>query len=287
MNELNNSYEVNTEDFERQVIERSHSLPVLVDYWADWCGPCHMQMPVLDKLLAEYAGQFVLAKVNTDAQRELAHAHGIRSLPTLRLFSNGELVEEVLGAQTEGTLRALLERYIARPSERQRQAALAAWRAGHTEEALALLQAALAADPENHRIRLDMASLNLEAGEIDAARAALEALPPEQRQEPDARRLYARLGFVETVRESPAPEELELRIARQPSDMQSRYRLAAHLVLAGKPDKAMDELLYIIRHDRDFGDDAGRKGLLAVFDLLGNEGELVGAYRRKLATSMH
>jgi putative thioredoxin len=109
----------------------------------------------------------------------------------------------------------------------------------------------------------------------------------EQRQEPDALRLSARLGFAATASEAPALEELEQRIARQPADMQSRYQLAARLVLDGKPDRAMEELLYISRHDRAFGDDAGRKGLLAVFELLGNEGELVADYRRKLATSMH
>jgi putative thioredoxin len=287
MNELQDVYEVGAEDFEAQVVARSHTLPVLVDYWADWCAPCHMQMPVLDKLVADYAGQFVLAKVNTDMERELAQAHGIRSLPTLRLFRNGDMVEEIFGAQTESTLRALLERYIARPSDRQREAALESHRAGHSAEALRLLQSALAEDPGNQRIRLDMAAIQLETGEVEAARKHLEALPYEQRQEPEARRLGALLQFAEIAREAPPREELEQRIGRQPADSQSRYRLAARLVLGGEARQAMDELLYLIRHDRDFGDDAGRKSLLAVFDLLGGEGELVSEYRRKLATSMH
>jgi putative thioredoxin len=273
--------------FDNDVISASHQVPVLVDYWAEWCGPCQMQMPVLGKLVEEHAGGFLLAKVNTDEERELAREHGIRSLPTMRLYKEGEVVEEILGAQTESTLRVMIERHLSRPSDDARQAARAAHQSGRPEEALALLQEALASDPENHRIRFDCAEMHLLLGQLDEAESMLADLPHDLREEADALRLSALLGFARQAEQAPNVEELEQVLLEQPANSEARYQLAAQHVMAGQPQAAMDELLYIIRHDRQYGDDAGRRGLLALFDLLGNEGELVGSYRRKLFNAMH
>ena len=110
--------ELNQSNFETEVIRKSFEMPVLIDFWADWCAPCKMLMPVLDKLAADYPGQLQIAKVNTDVERGLAQQHGIRSLPTLHLYRNGELVEEILGAQPESTLRTLVEAYLVRASDK-------------------------------------------------------------------------------------------------------------------------------------------------------------------------
>jgi len=287
MNELQHIYDVTDESFETAVVARSHELPVFVDYWADWCGPCQMQMPVLKKLVEDYAGQVLLAKVNTEEQRTLAQDHGIRSLPTMRLYRDGTIVEEIIGAQTEATLRALLDRYVTRPSDKIRHEAQELIRQGHTAEALERLRTAAAADPDNHRIPLDQAALSLQLEDCDTAAALLDALPREIREEPEAVRLYALLAFARLARGAPSLDELEQRIDAEPADLQARHQLAARQVLADRPEAALRELLYILQHDRKFGDDAGRKGLLAVFDLLGNEGDLVAEYRRKLFNSLH
>ena len=287
MNDLQHIYDVTEEDFQTAVVERSQQVPVLVDYWADWCGPCQMQMPILMKLVGEYDGQVLLAKVNTEEQRGLARDHGIRSLPTMRLYKDGSIVEEILGAQTEGTLRNLLDKYVARASDQARAAAMESWRQGNATEALKMLGEAHDADPDNHRIMLDTARIKLDLGEFDAVEIILNALPRDIREEPGATRLYALLGFARIAADAPAPAELETRVAQQPHDLQARYRLAAHHALNEQLEPAMQELLYILQHDRAFGDDAGRKGLLAVFELLDNEGELVADYRRKLFNSMH
>jgi len=287
MNDLQHIYDVTDETFEAAVVAPSHAVPVLVDYWAGWCGPCQMQMPVLKKLVEEFAGQVLLAKVDTDAQGTLARDHGIRSLPTLRLYSDGSVVEEILGAQTEATLRALLERYVARPSDRIRLEARELARQGDTDTALARLQEAADADPDNHRIRLDQAGLTLQQGDCAAAARLLDTLPREIREEPEAMRLSARLGFAGIAAGAPGVPELEQRIRERPGDLEARHRLAARLVLDDRPEPALQQLLYILEQDRNFGDDAGRKGLLAVFDVLGNEGELVAEYRRKLFNSLH
>lgn len=287
MNDLPHIYDVTDEDFQSAVVERSSQVPVLVDYWADWCGPCQMQMPVLKKLIEEHDGRVLLAKVNTDEQRGLARDHGIRSLPTMRLYKDGAVVEEILGAQTEGTLRILLDRYVSRPSDQLRSAAMETYRQGDAADALRMLREARESDPENHRIQLDFAGINLELGDLTEAEAALDALPRDIREEAGAVRLYALLGFARLVQDAPPTDELENRISNKPDDLQARHQLAARHVLADQPEPAMQELLYILQHDRKFGDDAGRKGLLAMFDLLGNENDLVADYRRKLFNSLH
>jgi putative thioredoxin len=287
MNDLPHIYDVTDEDFQSAVVERSSQVPVLVDYWAEWCGPCQMQMPVLRKLIDEHDGQVLLAKVNTDVQRGLARDHGIRSLPTMRLYKDGAVVEEILGAQTEATLRILLDRYVSRPSDQLRSAAMETYRQGNAVDALRMLREARESDPDNHRIQLDYAAINLELGDSTEAEATLDALPRDMREETEAVRLYALLGFARLVQDAPSAEELETRINNKPDDIEARHQLAARHVLADQLETAMQELLYILQHDRGYGDDAGRKGLLAVFELLGNEAELVADYRRKLFNSMH
>jgi putative thioredoxin len=371
MNDSPYIHNVTLDTFQSQVIEASHTVPVLVDFWADWCGPCHMQVPVLAKLVGEYAGKFLLAKVNTDTERHLAQEHGIRSLPTMRLYRNGEVVEEILGAQTESTLRALLDPYIERDSDKLRLAALEAHRQGRTEEAISMLRKAQEADPENSRVQFALVGLYLDAGRLAEAESLLEALPwavreetearklsalldpyierdsdklrlaaldahqqgrtekaismlrkaqeadPENsrvqfalvglyldagrlaeaesllealpwavREEPEAHKLSALLDFSRIAQDAAPIAELERQLGDHPGDSQARYRLAARYVLDGRLQEAMEELLYIIRNDRAFGDDAARKGLLAVFGLLDDEDELVKTYRRKLSAAM-
>jgi putative thioredoxin len=286
MNDSPYIHTVTRDSFQRQVIDASHTVPVLVDFWADWCGPCHMQMPVLVKLVGELAGKLLLAKVNTDTERHLAQEHGIRSLPTMRLYRNGQVVEEILGAQTESMLRALLDPYIERDSDKQRVAALDAHQQGRTEEAITLLRKTQEADPENNRVKFSLIGLYLDAGRLGEAESQLDALPWAVQEESEARKLRALLNFARIAEDAAPIAELEQQRGNQPGDSQTRYRLAARYVLSDRLQEAMDELLTIIQNDRSFGDDAARKGLLAVFELLGEEDELVATYRRKLSSAM-
>ena len=273
--------------FNDQVIAQSQRVPVLVDYWADWCGPCRMQLPVLLKLVEEHDGRLLLAKVNTDEERGLARDHGIRSLPTMRLYKNGEVVEEILGAQTESALRIILDRHIDRPSDSAREAALEAHRRGDTAAAIEQLERICGQDPSNTRAALDLVGLNLAADRLEAAEAGYAALPRDVRDESDGMRLRALLDFSTIAGQTGNRAGLEQQLQASPDDLETRYRLGAMQVLAGEYEAAMQAFMEIIRQDRSFRDDAGRKALLSVFDLLGNEHELVGAYRRQLFNAMH
>lgn len=278
---------VSSETFEQEVLKRSHEVPVLVDYWADWCGPCRMQLPVLLKLVEEHDGRLLLAKVNTDEERGLSREHGIRSLPTMRLYRNGEVVEEILGAQTESTLRILLDRYVDRPSDALREAALDQHRQGNTASAIDQLERICEEDPSNTRAALDLVELNLAAGRLESAEAGYAALPRDVRDESDGTRLRALLDFSAIAGDTGERAVLEEQLQAAPEDLDVRYRMAAMQVLAGEYEAAMQGFMEIIRQDRTFSDDGGRRALLSVFDLLGNEHELVGSYRRKLFNAMH
>lgn len=287
MSELGNILDVTNETFQTQVLEQSQQAPVLVDYWAEWCGPCQMQMPVLRKLVEEYAGKFVLAKVNTDEQRELAREHGIRSLPTMRLYKRGEMVEEILGAQTESTLRILLDRHIERASDKTRLQAMESYRRGEHEAALQMLRTARAAEPDNHQLTLDYASLCLQENRLQEVAELLSGLPRDIREEPEAVQLRSLLDFASSVQSSPSLAELEKSVDSNPDDLETRYQLGACYVINDRMEDALETFMYILQRDRGFRDDIGRKSLLAVFELLGNEGELVTSYRRRLFTAMH
>ena len=287
MNEMQNIVNVTLDTFQAQVVEQSQRVPVLVDYWADWCGPCQMQMPVLQKLVEELDGKFVLAKVNTDEQRELAREHGIRSLPTMRLFRHGEMAEEILGAQTESTLRILLDRYIERESDKIRTSAIEIFQEGRQEEALEMLRSARQAEPENHQLTLDYAGLCLQAGRLGETERLLTELPRDVRDATEAIQLRALLDFSSAALDAPPLEELEHSVSANTDDMTLRYQLGAVYVLNDRMEAALDAFMFILEHDRKFRDDIGRRSLLAVFELIGNEGELVQRYRRRMFASLH
>ena len=280
-------FDVTQADYQQAVIENSRRVPVLVDFWADWCGPCKMQLPVLLKLAEEYQGKFLLAKIDTDAERGLANLHNIRSIPTMKLFRDGEVVEEILGAQTESTLRMLLDKHVPRESDTLREQALALAAAGDTDAALEILRAAAAADPDNPRAQTDYLRTAMEAGRMDEAGQALEKLPIAQRETPEIRRLSALLGFAQRSAGAPDRAVLEQRVAQNADDIEARELLGVRLALAGEAEHALEQFLEILRRDRRYGDDAGRKGMLALFELLGNQGPLVSRYRAQMFAALH
>ncbi len=273
--------EVTEQNYQQAVVEQSHRVPVLVDFWASWCQPCQMLMPVLARLAEEYGGRFILAKVNTEEQQNLAASFGIRSIPTVKLFKNGRPVDEFAGALPESEIRAFLDRHIPRESDAQVEQARALLGRGQAEEALALLEAARQSDPDNPNIDIARAQTLAVLGRFDEAETILDKLPLDQQDDPQVKALRAMLLFDRLAAEAPPPDELAKRLEADPDDHEARYLLAAHKVMARDHQSALDLLLELMRKNRKFRDDAARKAMVAIFDLLGDD-PLVARYRSKM-----
>jgi putative thioredoxin len=280
-------FEGTRENFRELVIENSARGPVLVHFWAQWAGPCHRLFPLLAQLARDYGGRFLLVNVDTDAHGALAREHGVNSVPTVKLFRHGQVVETVHGYQPEGEWRRLLDRHTGRGTDPRLAEALRLYRDGRVEEALAGLARAALKSPDDPRLPLTLGRLLLAQGRLDDAHAVLTGLSEAARQGEDVAHLFTHLEILRTARDAPARESLEARVAVEPADLDARYSLAALALVADDYAAALDQLLQVLRHSRAYHDDAGRRGMLAVFALLGNQGELVDRYRRLLFAELH
>jgi len=287
MSELSNVIEVTESSFQQQVIEKSGEIPVLVDFWADWCAPCKMQLPVLLKLAGEYRDQLRIAKVNTDQERALAEQHGIRSLPTLRLYRHGEVVEEVLGAQPEASLRTLIDAYIERESDRTLQRVLELEAQDKHSEALQLLEQAYKDDPDNPQLSLTYARWCIDDHQLERAGEIIQALPRELREAAEAASLQALLEFSRAITDTPSAAELESMLDQDPKQSEPRYQLAARQLLAGDYDRALENFMLLLKQDRNYRDGAAQRGLLTVFALLDEDDERIPGYRRQMFALLH
>ena len=281
------SADISQGNFDTLVLKQSYGVPVLADFWAAWCGPCKILMPLLAKIAQEYQGKFFLAKIDTDKEKELASRYGIRSLPTVKIFKQGQVVDEFMGAQSEPALRAIIDRHILRDSDILITQALAAQAQGDTPQALALLTRAVDADPNSDRPKLQLAKLLFETQRYDEGEKILQRLSSAGRSDQDAQALLARLEFVRLAADSPTQQELENTIRSHPQDHAARYALAARLILAGNYEQALEHLLEIVQRDRKFRDDAARKAILAAFNMLGGHNDIVIKYRKRLSLALN
>jgi putative thioredoxin len=280
--------EVNAGNFQQLVIEASQRAPVLVDFWAPWCAPCRALAPVLEKLAAEYEGKFTLAKVNSDENQALATEFGVRGIPNVKAFVNGQIADEFSGALPEPMVREFLERNIPSRAEELRRQAMEDYANEHdAKQALVLLEEAAQADPRNEAVRLDTAEVLIDLGRFDQARKVLDSISPLVKMDERAAELAAKLQFAASAADATDAESLQARIARNPEDFEARLQLANLSVAKKDYAAALEQLLEVVRRDRKFNDDIARKTMLQVFNLLGNQGDLVSDYRRKLASAMN
>lgn len=277
---------VNEADFQHAVIERSFQIPVLVDFWATWCGPCKVLKPLLEKLAGEYQGKFFLALVETDANQQLAMNYGIRGVPAVKAFVNGEIVNEFSGALPEGQIRNFLESIVPSSVEALRMEAEALHLQGESALALQRLAEASALEPGNEKVRISAARIMLDSGEFAEARQLLDSLSPATRMEDHVLALFARLDFSEKGANGDVTALAE-KISLDENDLASRMELANLLAARQEYEAALEQLLEIVRHDRNYGDDAARKTMLSIFSLLGGQGPLVSKYRRLLASALN
>lgn len=280
-------HNVTAEDFQSLVIENSFKQPVLVDFWAEWCNPCQVLIPILSKLADEYQGKFILAKVNSDEQGELAAQAGVRSLPTVKLFINGQAVNEFMGALPESEVRKFLDQYIQSESDKVLNDAIQAYNEGRQQDALEMLNQALASDPQNARLKINIARLVANQGDFDSATALIDTLNDDDKNQPEVKELLAQIKLSNQLKDAGDPKELEQRIEQNPDDLDALLKMSNYMTASGQYEAAMELLLKIMQKDRSFNDDAGRLGLLDIFDLLGGDNPLVKSYRRKMFTLLH
>lgn len=286
MTTLPHVIDATAETFETEVLQKSLQTPVLVDFWATWCGPCKSLTPVLEKLAADYGGAFVLAKVDVDREQQIAAAFQIRSVPSVFLLVGGQPVDAFQGALPEGQLRQFLQQHGIEPlgggaQDDASQALDAAPADPHAE--VARLRQAIQDAPDQAELRLDLALALLKTGAIGEAETLLDALPANLATDDRALRARARLGFATLLDGAPAVPALEQAVAADPGDLKARHLLAVHHLVGGDAAAGLEHLLEMLRRNRDFDEGLPRRALIDAFRVVEDE-DLVGQYRRKMAS---
>lgn len=278
--------EATVENFQREVIDRSREVPVVVDFWAAWCGPCRALGPVLERLATEYAGQFVLVKADTEAVPEIASAFGVRSIPAVFGLRDGQAVDGFVGALPEPAVREWLERLLPTPAERV-AAAARDLEATDPKAAEARYREALGHDPDSPVAQVGLARVLARLGRLDEANVLVHGLKGRGYFAPEVEAVQAEIDLKSQARETGGVEAERAALAARPGDPQSRLQLAEALAAAGQHEEALALCLALVEERHKEISDQARLVMLNVFQVLPPDSDLANEYRRQLSLALY
>ena len=284
MNAVSNVVEVSVENFQTEVVEKSKAVPVLLEFYANEAEPSQQLAPVLRRLAEEYTGKFLLARVDIQQNQQLVQQLGVRTLPTIKIVFQGQMAESLEGPQDEPKLRAILDQLTMSSMERVREQLDIFLKEGDRGNAIAMLQQVIAEEPKNYELHTELCDLLIMEGRAEEARQILAAIPADSA---GINKPKNRLEFLEAAASLVPVADLLSQIEAQPDELQIRLDLATQLVADDKIESALDQLLAILKKDREWEEQLARRTMIKVFDLLGKGNELATAYRRKMFTYLH
>lgn len=277
--------DVTDQTFATDVLERSKTVPVVVDFWAVWCGPCRMLGPILENLADEFQGNFILAKVDVDRNQQVAMQYQVQGIPAVKAFRDGQLVGEFTGAQPEPQVRKFIEGLV--PSEADLLAKQAFEWEVNNQPAMAEenYRTALSQKADHYPAKIGLGRVLLSQGEIEEAVSILKSIPEGAKEKVVADALLAGAEFQKFA-DGHTEAELQAKIEANPNDVASRYALASLLATKQRFPEALEEFLEVIRRDRSYSDDGARKAMLAIFTIIGEDQSITKTYRQKLANAL-